>query len=92
MWYATDMLLFWMSTHLTGHDGGQVLLFINQHQILEGTGLEEEGVPFFQRHGRGELRLLIIITQVGNLVKVTRKRLSTALFIMVYEEKQKYTD
>lgn len=58
-------------TNLTGHDGRQALLFIHQHQVLERPGLEEEGVSLLQRHGRGELGLVIIIPQVGDLVKVT---------------------
>ena len=37
--------------YLAGHNGGQVLLFVHQHQVLERAGLEEEGVSFLQWHG-----------------------------------------
>lgn len=58
------------STDLTGHDGRQVLLLVHQHQVLQGPRLEEEGVSLLQGHGGGELRLLVIVAQVGDLVQV----------------------
>lgn len=58
-------------TDLTGHDGGKVLLFVHQHQVFERPRLEEEGVSLLQRHRRGELRLLVVVAQVSDLVEIT---------------------
>lgn len=60
-------------TDLTGHDGRQALLLVHQHEVLQRPWLEEEGVPLLQRHGGGELGFVIVVPQVGDLVKVTNK-------------------
>lgn len=48
--------------------------FINHNQILESTRCKEEGVTFFQRNCRAELRFIIVVSKVGNLVEITVKR------------------
>lgn len=56
--------------NLAAHDGRQALQLVHQHQVLEGTGTEEECVALFQRDGAAEFGLVVVVTQVGDLVQV----------------------
>lgn len=60
-----------MTTYLTKQDRRQTVQLIHQHQVLERSWLEKESVSFLQGHGGGELRLLVVISQMGYLVQVT---------------------
>jgi len=62
------------ATHLTTQNRRQTVQFIHQHQVLERPWLKKERISFLKRHGRRELWLLIIITQVSYLVQVTSDR------------------
>jgi len=58
--------------HLRGDDRGKRGQFIHQNQVLEGTRRKEKRFTLLQGHGGTELWLVIIVTQVGNLVKVAK--------------------
>lgn len=60
-------------THLTGHDGGEAVQLIHQHQVPQSSGVKEEGDALLQRHAATELWLIVIIPQVCDLVEVTVK-------------------
>lgn len=66
---ANESLL--MATYLTTQNRRQTVQLIHQHQVLERSRLKKERISFLKRHGRRELWLLIIITQVSYLVQVT---------------------
>ena len=73
-------------THLAG-DGGEVLLLVHQHQVLEGAWLGEE--ISLQGHGRGQFWLFIIISKMGYLVKVTsRERREETMNTPIHTEEQ----
>ena len=56
---------------MSGHDWGERLKLVDLDEVLEGTRSEEECLSLLQRHGGGELRLLIIVSQVSYLVEGT---------------------
>lgn len=60
-------------TYLAWHYGWKVLLLIHKHQVLKRSWLEEKSVSFLQRHGRRELWLIVVITQVGDLIQITNR-------------------
>lgn len=49
-------------------------MLVDQHKVLKGARLEKECVSLLQRHGRGKLWFLVVITQVGNLIQVANKQ------------------
>ena len=44
--------------------------FVNKDKIAQWAGGEEKCVAFLQWHGRAELRFIVVISQVGNLIKI----------------------
>ena len=54
---------------LTVHDGREGIQLIHEDQIFERPRSEEERVTFLQRHGRGELRLVVVVAQMSNLIQ-----------------------
>ena len=54
---------------LTVHDGRERVEFVDEDEILEWTRSEEESVAFLQRHGRRELRLVVVVAQMSDLIQ-----------------------
>ncbi len=52
------------------HYGRQALHLVDHDDIFQRPRLEEESVALFQRHGTGEFWLVVIVTQMGDLVQV----------------------
>jgi hypothetical protein len=47
--------------------------FVDHHQILERTWCKEERVALLQRHGRTEFGLVVVVTEMSDLVQVAGK-------------------
>ena len=56
--------------YLAGHYRSQTLHLINKYQIFKTSRSKEESGPLLQLHCTGELRLIIIITKMSNLIQV----------------------
>ena len=59
---------------MAAENGRERLELVNKNEILELSRSEEEGVALLERHRRAELRLIIVIAQVSDLVQVAAKR------------------
>lgn len=60
--------------HLTSQARGQTVHFVNKHQIPQWPWGEEERVTFLQRHGWAEFGLVVVVSEVGNLIQVTANK------------------
>ena len=67
-------------SNLAGHNGRQRVQFIHQHEVKKVARAVEESVSLLQGHDGTELRLVIIISQMGNLEKKRKSNVtSTAI-------------
>ena len=53
------------------HNGREGLQFVYLDEILEWARGKEESLSFLKLHGRGELRLLVVVTKMSNLIEST---------------------
>ena len=58
-------------SHMCGHDGREGLQFVHLDEVLERARGEEERLSLLQWHGGGELRLLVIVSEMSNLIEST---------------------
>lgn len=58
-------------SNVTSKNRRQRFQFVDENEISELSRREEEGVTLLQRHRRTELRFVIVVAQVSNLVQVT---------------------
>ena len=54
-------------------DRGERLQLVDQDQVPELPGREEEGVALLERHRGAELGLVVVVTEVSDLVEVAGK-------------------
>ena len=59
--------------YMTSHHGRQGFHFIDQRQILQRPGSKEKRVAIFEGHSRAELGLVIVVSQMSNLIEETAK-------------------
>ena len=55
---------------MTAQDWRQGFQFVDKYQIPQGSGRKEERVSLLQRHRRREFRLVIVVSQMRNLVQI----------------------
>ena len=69
-------LRFRCAFYLRSENGGEAVHLVDHGQVFEGAGSEEKSVSLLNGCGRAEGHLVVIFTQVDNLVQVTATRLS----------------
>ena len=62
---------------LAAEDRRERLELVDQHQVAQRARREEERIALLQRHGRAELGLVVVVTQVGDLVQVAGRSAGT---------------